>query len=73
MAAKRNVIEENSPSPKMQSKIIANNNMIKYEKISEKELVAAYMIMGYRYYETIEEDIDVKWKGNMDYEEGSNQ
>ena len=40
MAAKENDTEENIS--KMDNKILVNNSMIRYEKMSEKELVAAY-------------------------------
>ena len=52
---------------KMESKVVLNNNMIKYEKLSIEQMSAIYHILASRYYEGIPDKYDVEWKGDIDH------
>ena len=36
--------------------------MVKYEKLTDEELVKIYWLMGDRYYEQLDGNVDIKWK-----------
>ena len=57
-----------------QAKIIRNNNMIRYENLSENQMIGIYYLMSSRYYNEITNDeVDIKWKGDIKYEENEEE
>ena len=51
----------------IESKIL--NNMIKFEKLDNEQMVVAYRVIENRYYEQMNDDTEIQWKGDVNYEE----
>ena len=57
---------------KMTYKIIKNNNMIKFENLTDIEIIAIYYITTMRYFDEIPDNFDIKWKSDIDYKKQKN-
>ena len=48
--------------------------MIRYENLSENQMIGIYYLMSSRYYNEITNDeVDIKWKGDIKYEDNEEE
>ena len=68
---KEDEIDENADMVLFKFKTLKNNNMIKYENLTEIDMVAMYYILALHYYEGIEESDNmlIRWESNINYKE----